>query len=143
VRISLYTTRRFGCSRGLCESLHYADEKLAFMIRDSKSTSEWSEYRSRRRAFFLIWLGGMPVTVLISVVLIKLFRSPVVFYFMGIAWLLSFGVAGIRLTLFRCPRCRRYFFFTGFSGNHFAQRCVHCGLPKWEETGLDQKRVGS
>lgn len=34
---------------------------------------------------------------------------------------------------FDCPRCGERFFKRRFSRNGFAQRCVHCGLPKWEE----------
>lgn len=36
---------------------------------------------------------------------------------------------------FRCPECGDFFFYKigGFNWNLFPQKCVHCGLPKWEE----------
>jgi hypothetical protein len=36
---------------------------------------------------------------------------------------------------FRCPECGEFFFykFGSFNWNPFPQKCLHCGLPKWEE----------
>ena len=112
------------------------------MSQDSQVTSAWADYRSRRRWFFYVWFGGLPVVFLLSGLLTEVFRTVLPFYFVGGVWLVSFAAVGVRLTLFRCPRCRRFFFFTGYSSNHFAQRCVHCGLPKWAEIDLDEEARG-
>jgi hypothetical protein len=111
------------------------------MSKDSQFISAWSDYRSRRRWFFGVWLGGLPVVILIAGALIKIFHSELPFYFVGAAWMLSFAVVGIRLTLFRCPCCHRQFFCTWYSSNQFARRCVHCGFPKWAEIDSDEHQA--
>ena len=49
----------------------------------------------------------------------------------GIIWFLGTAVLMVRRNLLRCPRCENRFFIRGFGRNHFARRCLHCGLPKW------------
>jgi hypothetical protein len=41
----------------------------------------------------------------------------------------------LRLSLFRCPRCNYYFFWTWIYGNPFTSRCLRCELPKWAGSG--------
>ena len=111
------------------------------MSQDSQKTSAWNDYRSRRRWFFFAWFGGMPVVFLICLVLSRFVRSDIPFWLVDGGWLLFFVVAGVRLTLFRCPGCREHFFCTWFSSNQLARRCVHCGFPKWAETDSDDPTV--
>lgn len=109
------------------------NRKTFAVSHDLQKTSAWNDYRLRRRWFFYVWLGGSPVVILSGILLKKVFHSSVPFYVVGGACLISFAIVGVRLTLFRCPLCRRPFFCTWLSSNHFAKRCVHCGLPKWAE----------
>jgi len=106
---------------------------------NSHLASAWNDYRQRRRWFFAVWLGGMVVVFLLSWPLTALLDSDVPFYIIGGLWMLAFGIAGVRLTLFTCPRCRQWFFCTWWSSNHFARHCVHCGLPKWKEINSDEQ----
>jgi hypothetical protein len=108
------------------------------MSENSNFDSAWSDYRNRRRWFFGVWLGGVPLVVLLSLALIPVFHSEIPFYVVAGAFFFGFAVVGVRLTLFRCPHCHRHFFFTGYSSNHFAKRCVHCGFPKWAKTDSDE-----
>jgi hypothetical protein len=93
----------------------------------------WNDYRRRRIWFFVIWLGGIPVSIVLSGSLMSLFHSDLPFYFVGGGYLLAFLAASLRLSLFKCPRCGHAFFTTWTSGNPLAQKCKHCGLPKWAE----------
>ena len=34
---------------------------------------------------------------------------------------------------FPCPYCRRCFHLASWLGNPLADRCVHCGFPKWRD----------
>lgn len=113
------------------------DDEGRNMSKNSEFVSAWKDYRSRRRWFFGIWVVGLPITILIARAFTEVFDSELPFYFVGVAWLLCFAVVGIRLTLFRCPRCRRHFFCNWYSSNHFAQRCFHCAFPKWAELEID------
>lgn len=54
------------------------------------------------------------------------------------AWFLGAVVTSFRVSGFHCPRCGRRFFEASWYYNSFARRCVHCGLPKWED-GLTAK----
>jgi hypothetical protein len=49
----------------------------------------------------------------------------------GLSCLCLFGLFGVRLTLWKCPRCVEPFFYAGLLRNPFARKCMHCGLPKW------------
>jgi hypothetical protein len=80
----------------------------------------------------LIVFGGF----LFVAVIWRVFRGEILQFLGGIfltLWFLcsvasTFWVAG-----FRCPRCGERFFQGHFHRNGFARRCLHCGLPKWEE----------
>jgi hypothetical protein len=101
----------------------------------------WDDYRRRRRWFFGVWLGGIPVFVVLSMSLIALLHSDLPFYFVGGAYMLAFVIASLRLSFFRCPRCGHPFFTTWWRGNPLAQKCLHCRLPKWSESDLHENQV--
>lgn len=92
--------------------------------------SAWDDYSNRRRWFFGVWLGGF----LLLGLLMQLVGGAV--FPLAILWVLAFLVAAWRLSAFRCPRCGRFFFLTWLYGNLLAQRCLHCGLPKWNTTAV-------
>lgn len=48
----------------------------------------------------------------------------------GACWLVAFAIAGIRLQLFTCQRCRNPFFSHVWYYWPFARKCVHCGLRR-------------
>ena len=79
------------------------------MSQESKNISSWSDYRSRRRWFFCVWFSGLPVVVLSSFLLNKVFHSSAPFYIISTAWMIFFAIVSVRFTLFRCPRCYRFF----------------------------------
>src|ERR1035437_7170915 len=118
----------------------------AFFVRphramdDTSHLAAWAEYRNRRRWFFGIWLGGL-VAVILLTGLFSLLLGDLAFYILGPAWLLSFVVASVRLSLFRCPSCHHCFFCTWSHHNPFRRSCIHCGLPKWSEKDLHETPV--
>ena len=136
--VSLRSRFRDAKSFHMLDVSKHSTEKASPVNEDLQRTSAWDDYRSRRRWFFFILLSGTPVVVLTSILLNKVFHSSGPFYIIGLAWMIFFVTVSIRLVLFRCPRCRRFFFFTGYSSNHFARRCVHCGLPKWSEADIKE-----
>lgn len=114
------------------------------MNQDSQKISAWSDYRSRRRWFFGVWLGGLPAVFYILGAFNWIFHPDPDSNIFGIlvaivagTWMISFAILGLRLTLFRCPCCGEHFFCNWFSSDQFARRCVHCGLPKWAERDAD------
>jgi hypothetical protein len=97
---------------------------------------QWDNYRKRLLMFWSILLGGFlfvaVVGILLSQVLPANMADPII-YAMCVAWMLAYAVAGIRLTSWRCPRCRKEYFVGAILVNQLASRCLHCGLKKWDE----------
>ena len=93
----------------------------------------WNEYRRLRNTFFLVFLGGVPVFLLVSFVSEKLLHTTAPASVLAVVWFVLFIIYGIRLQLWRCPRCGKWFASTWWCNKSFlARRCVHCGLPKFE-----------
>ncbi len=111
------------------------------MNEESHFAPAWQDYRRRRRWFLGIWFGGFLVVALLASLLSKLSLDDLAFYVLGPVWMVGFVIAALRLSLFRCPRCHHRFFCTWWLGNPLAQKCLHCGLPKWSESGLNEKHA--
>jgi hypothetical protein len=95
---------------------------------------QWNEYRKRRLMFWSVWLGGTPLIAVVGILLSRLLPGNLadpMFLAIAGAWMLAFAAAGIRVTYWRCPRCRRYFSQRGMFVNQLGRRCQHCGLEKW------------
>jgi hypothetical protein len=92
--------------------------------------AQWTEYRRRRRVFWLIFVTYIPGVFLIGVPLGNIFNSETPAVVTALMWMAAFAIAGWRTTYWRCPRCRKRFFATWYV-NQFARKCVHCGLKKW------------
>ena len=87
------------------------------------------------------WLGGFLAIALLVGLLSKLSPDDVVFYILGLTWMIAFIVVAIRLQFFKCPRCHHKFFGSAGYSNPLARKCLHCGLPKWSESDLHEKQV--
>ena len=89
----------------------------------------WDELRKRQRWFFLAWLGGFAIVVLLSTV--KSFPQWIPLT----VWLAAFLYTGSRWSLFLCPRCQKPFFKPkSWLIDQTLQKCPHCGLSKYAET---------
>lgn len=99
------------------------------MITDSPESDRyrraWLSLRLRRRIAF-----GLMFLYLPAVALVMLGSHDPERYGSLAAklWLAAVAVAGIWLSLFRCPRCGHLFGFSWAFSNPFARRCLHCGL---------------
>jgi hypothetical protein len=92
-------------------------------------TVAWDMFQHRRK-----WAYGPLLGCIVFVVIAILVTSvPIGLCAFGIAMVLMgmFMVNNLRLDFFTCPRCGRRFFGPFLLRNHFARRCVYCGLPKW------------
>src|SRR5450432_3685304 len=72
---------------------------LRTMSDTSHFDAAWTDYRNRRRWLFGILLGGLVVVILLTGIFAHLL-GDLAFYIFGPAWLLSYAVAGVRLSLF-------------------------------------------
>src|SRR5690349_5628422 len=88
----------------------------------------WDDYRRRIRWFFGVWLGGFAILVLMVKLFLKLGLGDWPFLVIGPAWMIAFVVVALWSSRFKCPRCRKPFFFGYWYHNPFARKCVHCGL---------------
>jgi hypothetical protein len=108
---------------------------------------QWNDYRKRLGLFWSVLLGGTPFVALCIYVLDQILpgsvSSPATIA-LPIAVMLTYAVAGMRLTWFRCPRCQNPYFARGLLVNQLAGHCLHCGLEKWQEDeGLRNQWSGS
>jgi uncharacterized integral membrane protein len=97
---------------------------------------QWNQYRKRRFMFWCVLLGGFLFAALCLILLSQMLPAntadPMIFAIV-VGWMLAYAVAGIRLTSWRCPRCRKEYFVRGILVNQLASRCLHRGLKKWDE----------
>lgn len=92
---------------------------------------QWKDYRRRRRWFLIAFLGYVPGGALIGMTLEYLFSSEHAGEVVAVAWMAAFGIAGHRMSAWRCPRCGETYFWTWWHHNAFAGHCLHCKLPKY------------
>ncbi len=94
----------------------------------------WDDYRKRSAIFWTVFLSYVPGVWLIGGALSGLFGSDRSYFITAIAWMVAFALSHFYRMSWGCPRCGRAFFMKWWYGNSFAQKCVHCGLPKWAES---------
>lgn len=105
----------------------------------------WRAYRWWSRAFWLVFVGFLPAMALLDRVVRRAAGDTANTTTMvaAFAWMLGFALAGYQRGNFACPRYGQSVFRTwddrpwrqGWRSNPFARRCLHCGLPKWAESG--------
>lgn len=94
---------------------------------------EWRSYRRRRNQFWLVFAGYVPVCGAVAFVSAELFHTLTPAFVAASLWMGLFLVVGIRVDMWRCPRCGQRFSGTWWYQLGFlARRCVHCGLRKYE-----------
>ena len=115
---------------------------------EGEYSQEWAELRRLRQRVLTVVLAGAAVFVLVP--LITTYASHSAAKVIGLplfaAWVVLlfrfFFVSG-EYVYWSCPRCGKPFHYVarwyGRWNNPFAQRCVHCGLPKWADSDPDPK----
>jgi hypothetical protein len=103
---------------------------------------QWKECRKRWLMLWKCLAGGFFLVGIVGFLLSQMRLGNLADYLfpaVGGAWMLAFAVSGIRLTYWRCPRCRNYYFVRAMMTNQLARRCLHCGLKKWDEGGVEEE----
>lgn len=113
----------------VCRALWRGLQKTERAGEAYETSSAWDEYRRRVRCFLGVLIGGLLSMIAVVGVPPAAFALVIVLPI----WVLAFCGAGLRLKLFECPRCHRPFFQTWDIRNQFANYCLHCSLPKWDE----------
>jgi hypothetical protein len=91
----------------------------------------WSDYVRRRNLLTLIFLGYIPWGIGVFFAL-RLGMPQRAAWILILAWFVMFPVAAIRFSFWSCPGCHKPFYSKSWYHNHFARKCVHCGLSKKE-----------
>ena len=102
------------------------------MIETSRFSNAWRDYKRRRR-WLMLCLGSFVLALLLD------WKVAADF---GVLWGIAYLFFAYRHLFFRCPRCRKFFFLKFPANNPFAQRCLHCGLPKWS-SDASEKEISS
>jgi len=106
----------------------------------------WRAYRRWSRAFWLAFVGFLPVLALADRVVRRTHgdAANTTTLCLAVLWMIAFAVAGYKKGNFACPRCGKTFFRAWddrpwrrtWRSSPFARRCLHCGLPKWADTAV-------
>lgn len=94
-------------------------------------TSAWKDHRCRRLWCFGTWLAGAAffgVSFCLGNGFIQDWGIGWAIEIVVFIWFLCFQIFAIRLALFKCPRCGRFFHFSWLYHNIFALHCVNCRL---------------
>ena len=104
----------------------------------------WDDYRMRRILVWVLFLGYLPVVVLVGSILNAITASDRPILIVAMVWMIAFAFAGYRLNRFPCPQCGKPFFYRRLVGHPFSGCCLHCSWPKWKEcTDRDRARWNS
>jgi len=99
----------------------------------------WKRFRRIKWSLASVFLGFPLLFFVGQIVQLRSVNSEISEILVGAvlsAWFVFFIVSAIRYQLFRCPRCGEWFSGTWWYNLSFlAQKCVHCGLPKFSEDG--------
>jgi hypothetical protein len=100
---------------------------------------EWQQYRKNRNQFWLVVVSYLPVVSIVAFISTRLFHTPIPGFVVALFWMGLFAFTGIRVQMWRCPRCGEWFSGTWWYNLGFlARRCVHCGLRKYENSASVQ-----
>jgi len=83
------------------------------------------EYLKRTVVLVGVFLGFVPGVLLVST-FGKFIGFPELGGIAGIAGMLAFVGSILWHNNWRCPRCKKTFFWKWWRGNAFASKCVHC-----------------
>src|SRR5258706_9041904 len=90
----------------------------------------WENYRTRRRFFLVVWIGGFGLAALLIWLSITFqMASKVTFLAIMAAWMISFIIAANGWSQFPCPRCGQQFFRRARGDAAAKNTCQNCGLP--------------
>jgi hypothetical protein len=96
----------------------------------------WRDLRRREVRLWFVSLSFVP-GVLLTLMTMGLFRDYLPRHFgrcTGAVWLAACLTIGLHYRMFRCPRCRRFFFEWSLAQQ--SHGCVHCKLPRWANSEL-------
>ena len=97
-------------------------------------SAAWARYRRGKNLFIASMVGVVPAFMLIGCWLSNVIGSETPLYAAAFLTMAYVVLGAVVHTYWRCPRCGKSFHLNGSYGNAIAQRCLHCGLPKWSGT---------
>lgn len=99
-----------------------ADDGASALNDDQRYAVAWRSLSTRRWFLGILVLAGLPVVI---GALRLLPEGPGQAAVAG-GWMALFAASMIWMAAFRCPRCRRFFWWTWTRRNPFAHKCLHC-----------------
>ena len=98
-----------------------------------KLAPAWLDYRTRLACLVIgvvglvLWAGG------IAGALRTIWSSDAELQVVAAAWLTGCLWALVRLALFPCPYCGKWFHMTLWTANPITSECLNCGFAKWRD----------
>ena len=91
-------------------------------------------FKSLRRRELLaigLFLGYLPIVGALAWLVSRVTPSESPAMVLALAWMLAFALAGLRVSLFRCPRCAKRFYMNKYLVTTLGRKCPHCGLRRY------------
>src|SRR5215831_18453664 len=98
---------------------------------ENSRSAQWADCRRRDRLFWTVCLTFLPANLVIGSILSRLPHSDIAIGVLGVMWMLAFATTHLYRISWKCPRCHKPFFYRTVYLNIFAEKCVHCRLPKY------------
>jgi len=92
----------------------------------------WQRYRLQGRIWIALFVLYVPAVVGTALLSAHYWHSLMPAIAVAIVWMALTMYLGVRINMWRCPRCGQPFSGTLWrSKGIFARQCVHCGLEKY------------
>lgn len=105
------------------------------LIEPTDYSNAWRDLALRWCANVAVFVGFVPFVAIAHFVVAWALpaansaKQDLVVMVAAFVWGAVFIATGIRLSVFRCPRCKELFFIRAGHGWHiFRRSCIHCGL---------------
>lgn len=112
------------------------DETRVTAMPHNEYTENWQRYKRLRNQSFALWFAYIPAVYVFTMLVSKAFGTFLPSFVFAGVWMLVMVTNGVRLSFWRCPRCGKWFSaYWWYNRGFLARRCVHCGLPKYADSG--------
>jgi hypothetical protein len=92
----------------------------------------WKEYKWRRNQVWIVVSCFLPVVGAVGYLMNKFhYTRTDLAMVAAIPMMVLFFVTGLRLNLWRCPRCQKRFHMKSGLVSFDSKHCCHCGLLKY------------
>ncbi|MBB6242354.1 hypothetical protein [Rhodanobacter sp. MP1X3] len=104
---------------------------------DEQYAKQWLRYRRWNRLAIGLFLGFIPFVIFIVSASDYFSTAGKLVPMVAAGWLVAMGYSISRIFFFRCPQCGHIFALASWLYLTNGQKCAHCGLKRYENSGIE------